>query len=545
MTQQWIAAGLARTSTIMQVETGLSMITQPERIKDYAARNGIRIVHIYEEPGVSGRKAQRKVVERIMRDARAGKFNLLIVTDVSRFFRNLEALISAIRELKSYEVDFLSIDDGIDTRRKDSWGNELIMVILGMLAELYTVQLAHNTREGKYRRFKLGLWNGSIPFGYCNGLCSQCTHPNGQGYCPRFGGPDLGDGKNLILHPIESEGVRLAFELYATGDYSDNDVAQTLADHVFRLPDGDVRRFRVPRKRLRKGEEKQASKEGPNPYGYRPPYKDFIRFLLQRPFYAGYVTYAHEPPKGAASRKPIIEENLGAHPAIISRQLFDQVQDIRRSVGNNSRRQGQAQRREYPLSGVLRCGQCGGAMRGATANGGVRYYLCSNRADKHRLPDGGFCTQPMVRAEEAEAGVLAFLQGFALPSDLRPDVLAHCYLDDDVEVIDHQRNKLIAHIKRTTQLFEVGVIPWDAFQQRIAALRADITALTPEQQVDAPQAEAWLNDLASLWQAAQPHERKALAGVIFRSITVKGQALTQFELRPFLKQDNSDRRGQP
>ena len=543
MTQpQWIAAGLARTSTIMQVETGLSMITQPERIKDFAARNGIQIAHIYEEPGVSGRQARRKVVERIMRDARAGKFNLLIVTDVSRFFRNLEALISAIRELKSYDVDFLSIDDGIDTRRKDSWGNELVMVILGMLAELYTVQLAHNTREGKYRRFKLGLWNGSIPFGYCNGLCSQCTHPNGQGYCPRFGGPDLGDGGSLVLHPIEAEGVRLAFELYATGEYSDNDVAQALAEHVIHLPDGDVRRFRVPRRRA--GKDQATCADGPNPYGYRPPYKDFVRFLLQRPFYAGYVTYAHEPPKGASSRKPIIEENLGVHPPVISRQLFDQVQQVRRSVGNNSRRRGQGQRREYPLTGVLRCGRCGGPMRGATANGGVRYYLCANRADKHRLPDGGFCTQPMVRAQEVEAGGLTFLQGFALPTPLRPDVLAHCYLDDDAEVIDHQRNQLIAHIKRTTQLFEVGVIPWDAFQQRIAALRADIAALTPEQQVDAPQAEAWLNDLAALWRAAEPRERRALAGVIFRSITLTGQTLTRFELRPFLQEDNKDRSSQ-
>jgi hypothetical protein len=89
----------------------------------------------------------------------------------------------------------------------------------------------------------------------------------------------------------------------------------------------------------------------------------------------------------------------------------------------------------------------------------------------------------------------------------------------------------------------VGVIPWDAFQQRIAALRADIAALTPEQE-DAPQAEAWLNDLAALWRAAEPHERRALAGVIFRSITLTGQTLTRFELRPFLQEDNKDRSSQ-
>jgi len=112
----YTAVALVRTSTIMQVETGLSMITQPERIRDFARRNDIVLKHIYEEPGISGRKANRKVVERILRDARAGKFDILIVTDVSRFFRNLEALISTIKELKACGVDFVSIDDGIDTR---------------------------------------------------------------------------------------------------------------------------------------------------------------------------------------------------------------------------------------------------------------------------------------------------------------------------------------------------------------------------------------------------------------------------------------------
>ena len=141
-----VAVALVRTSTIMQVETGHSMITQPERIRAYAAQNGLVLQHIYEEPGISGRKAKRETVEHILRDARAGKFGLLIVTDVSRFFRNLEALITTIKALRACGVEFISIDDGIDTRRKDSWGNELVMVILGKLAELYAVQLAHNTR---------------------------------------------------------------------------------------------------------------------------------------------------------------------------------------------------------------------------------------------------------------------------------------------------------------------------------------------------------------------------------------------------------------
>lgn len=531
--KEWVAVGLVRTSTIMQVETGLSMITQPERIREFAARNGLTLSHLYEEPGISGRKAQRNTVDRILRDARAGRFNLLVVTDVSRFFRNLEALISAIKTLKACGVDFLSIDDGIDTRRQDSWGNELVMVILGMLAELYAVQLAHNTREGKYRRFKLGLWNGSIPFGYCNGLCSNCTHPNGSDYCPNFGRPDLGNGADLILHPIESDGVRLAFETYATGDFSDHDTAEMLAQHEVAVADGSVRRLRVPCKRPPKEEIPLPAQSPRPPHGYRPPYKDFVRYLLQRPFYAGSVTYTHEPGPKQPHTPIWVEENTGTHPAIISRELFEQVQRLRSSIGTNSRRQGES-RRIYPLSGLLRCGRCGGPMRGTSANGGVRYYQCSQRAERHRLTNGQECEQPLVQADYVEDEVVALLQRLAVPAQLRPDILAHCFYQDDVEVIDYRRRKLINSMQRYTQLYEVGTIAWEEFQTRLTGLRKAIAELTPDQQANAPQAESLLGSIATLWAAATDVERRLLSLLVFRYLVVKDQGLTGYAFRRFI-----------
>lgn len=528
-----VAVALVRTSTIMQVETGHSMITQPERIRAYAAQSGLVLKHVYEEPGISGRKAKRATVDSILRDARAGKFGLLIVTDVSRFFRNLEALISTIKVLRACGVDFISIDDGIDTRRKDSLGNELVIVVLGELAELYAHQLAHNTREGKYRRFKLGLWNGPLPFGYCDGVCTSCHHPNGPGYCPRHGLPDASDGETPILHPIDSEAVRLTFETYASGDHSDQDVAEFLRSYIFTLPDGTTRRFRVPCKRMPVGEETSTERSESQPYGFRPPYKDFVRFVLQRPFYAGLVTYAHRPPPGAASATVVIEENEGVHPAIVPLPMFDHVQQVRRSIGTNARHQAMAIR-IFPLSGVLRCGRCGGPMRGTAANQGVRYYQCSQRAEKHRLPGGGHCNQPLVRAEELEAKVEEVMRRLAVPPAMRADVLTHCYYEDDAEVIDFRRRKLIGSLQRYIRLYEVGAIAWEEFQQRVAALRETISGLTPSSQATSEEAEGLLVNLAPLWQAAQPLERKMLASVVFQYLLVDGENLREYALRSYM-----------
>ena len=75
-----------------------------------------------------------------------------------------------------------------------------------------------NPAEGKRTRLKKGLVNGAYHYGYCNGRCTQCTDPNGPGYCPRHGQADLGNGYVIVPHPLESIAVRLIFEWYATGE---------------------------------------------------------------------------------------------------------------------------------------------------------------------------------------------------------------------------------------------------------------------------------------------------------------------------------------
>ncbi len=84
--------------------------------------------------------------------------------------------------------------------------------MLGSLTEIYVDRLRVETKRGKQARARKGLWNGSVPFGYCNGLCTICTDVNGANYCPHYCQTNRGDGKTLQLHPIESLGVQLMYE---------------------------------------------------------------------------------------------------------------------------------------------------------------------------------------------------------------------------------------------------------------------------------------------------------------------------------------------
>lgn len=252
-----------------------SLDTQPDRSGEYIRQCGWQLVDVYEDEA-TGRNSKRPGLKRLRDSIIAGKIDVLVVHRLDRLFRNLEALLKFIRFLKAHQVKLVSVTESIDTDTE--WGY-LVIYVLGGLAEYYVRNLSRRTSEGKLTRIKKGLLNGAYRYGYCNGRCSACTDPNGADYCPRFGQPDLGDGRIPVPHPLESLAVRLIFEWYRTGEYSHADIAQLLNQYDYHLPDGSTVHFRT------KGLPGQTE---PGPFG-----RDNIRLILNNPVYAGVA--AHYP----------------------------------------------------------------------------------------------------------------------------------------------------------------------------------------------------------------------------------------------------------
>ena len=84
------------------------------KIRDYCARNGFEVVHIYVEKGLSGSTDDRLEFRKMLSDAARGKFYVLVVVDNSRFGRNIEDRIR-IREtlVRDFGLKLHSIKDGI------------------------------------------------------------------------------------------------------------------------------------------------------------------------------------------------------------------------------------------------------------------------------------------------------------------------------------------------------------------------------------------------------------------------------------------------
>jgi len=239
------AGGYIRVSTAEAATHGHSLDAQRAIIASHARQRGWELVKIYTDAGISGTRSDRPDLERMLSDAAQGRFQVVIVHAVDRFYRNLQGLLKALNHLHKHDVAFISIVENIDFTTP--WG-KLALAVLGTLAEIYIDKLSAETTKGKLARARKGLYNGSVPLGYCKGNCSSCTDPNGKDYCPHFSGPDLKDtdpSLPLFLHLIESVAVKLAFEWYATGCLSDGDVAERLNSYEHTLDDGIVVRFRT------------------------------------------------------------------------------------------------------------------------------------------------------------------------------------------------------------------------------------------------------------------------------------------------------------
>ena len=383
------AVGYRRVSMRDQVD-GYSLDAQENNIQEYVRQQGWEMVRIYTDAGISAKKdSQRPALEKMLNDARADQFDVVVVDKIDRFYRHLAGLMTALDGLNEIGVGFASVQERLDFTTH--WG-KLTLTVLGILAEIYIESLRLETQKGKRQRAREGLWNGKIPYGYCTGLCSSCTDPNGQGYCPEFGRQDRGNGKALIAHPVDRLGVKMAFDLYAAGGKSAATLAVELNASTVHLPDGRAVSLR------HKGAP-GTSLPGP----FKP---DAILDILANPFYTGKVPYygLGKNGKGRKRRGNVDALYPGQHPALVDDAQFEKVQELRHLYARNPKTRASRTVRIYPLSGVILCAECGKHMRGSSGNGARRYYRDATRMDRV-----GVCHQPHVNAELAEEALIAGL----------------------------------------------------------------------------------------------------------------------------------------
>jgi len=136
------AALYLRVSTIDQHPE-----TQLYDLRQMAAQRGYEIVQEYTDR-ISGVKARRPGLDTMMRDARRGRFDAVLVWACDRIARSTRHFLEVLDELNRVEVEFVSFREQIDT------GGPLgraIVVIIGAIAELERNLIVERVRAGMRR----------------------------------------------------------------------------------------------------------------------------------------------------------------------------------------------------------------------------------------------------------------------------------------------------------------------------------------------------------------------------------------------------------
>ena len=148
----------------------------------------------YIDEGISGvRVEKRKSFQEMIEDAKAGKFDLIITKEVSRFARDLEDSIHYIRILKEANVGIYFENQNLNTFDSNS---ELILNIMFNLAQDESRKLSSRVKFGHKEAIKKGHVLGSSNIiGYKKDKCK------------------------LVIVPKEAKFIKKVFELYSSGEY--------------------------------------------------------------------------------------------------------------------------------------------------------------------------------------------------------------------------------------------------------------------------------------------------------------------------------------
>lgn len=88
---------------------------QLHELREYVARRGWQVFAEYVDTGCSGVSASRPKLDRLLRDARLGRFEAILVWKLDQWGRSMAHCVRTIQELVSRGIRFLSPNEAIDT----------------------------------------------------------------------------------------------------------------------------------------------------------------------------------------------------------------------------------------------------------------------------------------------------------------------------------------------------------------------------------------------------------------------------------------------
>ena len=318
--------------------------------------------NLYVDEAQSGTNINRQGFTNLLNDARTGKFNAVVIYDISRGSRDIADWFTFRKEMQASKIAVLSVTEKLgDISNPNDFLVELINVGLGQHMVLQTRQ---KSRAGVAQKAKDAVFLGGVaPLGY--DIVKQ----------------------QYVINEHEATAVRLIFDYYADGSPYDLIIDELTAKGF-------------------KGKKGQIIG------------RSSLNAILQNKRYIGVYSWNEYQNKymgkwAGGNKNPDAVVIKDAIPAIIDISTWEKVQ--RRMKDNKKKNATNTAKNTYLLKGLIECGKCGGTFTGKTNTSGkgykTRYYVCNN---KYRIRT---CDANNINADDIESSVVAGLRDYLLNSD--------------------------------------------------------------------------------------------------------------------------------
>ncbi len=155
-----------RVSTEEQVMHGLSLEAQKEALEKHAKERGYSIVDIYADEGITARKqlSKRKELQRLLSDVKKDKIDLILVTKLDRWFRNIKDYYTVQDILEAHNCNWRTIFENYDTSTAS--GRLHINIMLSVNQDECDRTSERIKAVFKHKKENKEVCSGNVPYGY-------------------------------------------------------------------------------------------------------------------------------------------------------------------------------------------------------------------------------------------------------------------------------------------------------------------------------------------------------------------------------------------
>lgn len=417
------AALYARYSSDLQSESSIE--DQIRLCSEYAGKNNLEIINCYSDAGLSGASLMRPGIQSLLADALSGKFEMVLAEALDRLSRDQEDIAGIYKRLEFAGVKIITLSEGEIS--------SLHIGLKGTMNAMFLRDLADKTRRGLRGCIESGKSGGGIAYGY--------------DVVKRFNAAGEAIKGDRTVNEDQAAVIRRIFEEYGKKNRSPKAIAAQLNKDGIPSPSG-------------KGWT-QSTINGNRKRGTG---------ILNNELYIGRLIwnrqrFIKDPETGRRVTRLndeadwIIQEVPELR--IVPQDLWDAAKARQGELDKKAPGLWRRNRPQYLLSGLAKCGVCGGGYAKINAT----QYGCATAKNKGEA----YCTnRKTIKREALEEFVLSGLQSRLMRDDLLK-LFCEEYTSHMNQLRAAQDSVLIGHRKEQAKLVKERENVLQAIREGISA----------------------------------------------------------------------------